>query len=140
MPCTNCNEYIYQNVFDYSISNFGFPLCLDCQNWYRYGIEKGITTNETLQLYLALKFRGIPAEIEKFDGFKTIDIAIVEKRINIEVDGGHHNFNSKQALSDLRRTYHSFLKGYLTLRIPNSLVRNHLEETADMITDFLNNA
>ena len=79
------------------------------------------------------------AEIEKFDGHKTIDIAIVEKRVNIEVDGIHHNANPQQAFADLQRTYFSFLKGYLTLRIPNSLVRNNLEETADMITEILNN-
>lgn len=140
MYCINCNDYINQTVFNYSTENFGFPLCISCQHWYKEGIEKNITTNETLQLYLALKFRGVPAEIEKFDGFKTIDIAVVEKRVNVEVDGSHHNFNSKQALSDLKRTYFSFLKGYLTLRIPNSLVRYHLDETADMITEFLNNA
>lgn len=95
------------------------------------------STLEAVQLYFALKERGVPAELEKYDGFKHIDIAITKAKVNIEVDGGHHNYNNRQALSDLKRTYHSFLKGYLTLRIPNSLVREHLEETADYLTDFL---
>ncbi|WP_425269405.1 DUF559 domain-containing protein [Leptospira koniambonensis] len=73
-----------------------------------------------------------------YDGFKHIDIAIPEAKVNIEVDGGHHNFDKKQALADLKRTYYSFKKGYLTLRIPNSLItKENLDETADYIVDFL---
>lgn len=134
--CLNCNESVYQNVFDYSVHNFGIPLCRPCQNWAKEISNQ--TTFETMQLYFALRERNVPAELEKDDGFKTIDIAVVEARVNIEVDGGHHNYNSKQALSDLKRTYYSFKKGYLTLRIPNSLVKDCLDETADLITDFLN--
>jgi len=95
------------------------------------------TTSETLALYFALRERGVPAELEKFDGHKTIDIAVTDAKVNIEVDGAHHNYDVRQALADLKRTYFSFLKGYLTLRIPNSLVRLNLEETADYITGFL---
>ena len=60
--------------------------------------------------------------------------------MNIEVDGSHHNFSDKQALADLKRTFYSFKKGFLTLRIPNSLVKdkNTLEQTADYIDGFLN--
>jgi very-short-patch-repair endonuclease len=97
-------------------------------------------TKEQLELYNALKKRGAPAKLEKWDGHKHIDIAIPEARVNIEVDGIHHNTSKKQALSDLLRTYYSFRKGYVTLRIPNILVRDKetLEETADFIIDFLN--
>ena len=97
------------------------------------------TTQETIRLYFALKERGVHAEMEKFDGYKHIDIAIPRSKVNIEVDGLHHNSDSNQALSDLKRTYYSFLKGYLTLRIPNSLVYDDyiLNETADYIVNFL---
>lgn len=134
--CTECNVLISQDVFMYSTKNFGLPLCYSHQQWVKEVIN--YTTPETMDLYFALKLRGVPAEIEKYDGFKTIDIAIVEAKMNIEVDGVQHNFNPQQALADLQRTFFSFLKGYLTLRIPNSLVRFHLEETADLITEFLN--
>jgi very-short-patch-repair endonuclease len=76
--------------------------------------------------------------LEKFDGFKTIDIAIPLAKINIEVDGVHHNANSQQALADLKRTYYSFLEGYYTLRIPNSLLRSNLEETTEYIAEMCN--
>jgi len=77
--------------------------------------------------------------MEKYDGYKHIDIIIQEAKVNIEVDGLHHNYNPSQALADLKRTYFSFLDGYLTLRIPNSLVKDNdtLEETANYIVDFL---
>lgn len=135
--CNHCQIVIDKRVSEYSRDNFGHPLCMDCQDWLRQKIDDTSVTKTTFDLYIALKLRGVPAELEKFDGYKTIDIAVVEAKVNIEVDGGQHNFNANQALSDLKRTYFSFKKGFLTLRIPNALVTNHLEQTADYVTDFL---
>ena len=80
---------------------------------------------------------GINAELEKYDGHKTIDIAIPSLKVNIEIDGMQHNYSYKQALADLKRTYYSFKRGYVTLRIPNSLIRENLHETAVYIAGFL---
>ena len=136
--CLECNQSMPQKVFEYSVQTFGLPLCRQHQDWINF--MESQTTYETIRLYFALKMRGVPAQMEKFDGFKHIDIAIPAAKMNIEVDGGHHNYNTYQALSDLKRTYHSFLKGYLTIRIPNSLVYNDnvLNETADYIVGLLN--
>ena len=60
-------------------------------------------TPEAKLLFLELKRLGISAELEKFDGYKTIDIAITSAMVNIEVDGGQHNSNPNQALADLKR-------------------------------------
>lgn len=132
--CIECNRYIEWDVFNHALENFGAPLCIDHQHW----IANSGTTPEAFHLYLALKLRGVPAELEKYDGYKTIDIAIPEAKVNIEVDGAHHNLDNRQALADLKRTYHSFLKGYYTLRIPNKLIHWNLDETADYIVGFLN--
>ena len=136
--CIECERDIYTNEFLYSVERFGIPLCREHQGWIQFMSTQ--TTFEAIRLYFALKLRGVPAEMEKFDGFKHIDIAIPEAKINIEVDGGHHNYNDSQALADLKRTYFSFLKGYYTIRIPNSLVYNEyvLNETADFIVGILN--
>ena len=136
--CLECSQSLTSGVFDFSMTNFGVPLCMNHQQWVQQ--MELHTTTETLRLYFALKERGVPAEIEKFDGYKHIDIAIPEAKINIEVDGRHHNFDTNQALADLKRTYYSFLKGYTTFRIPNSLVYNDnvLNETADYIVGLLN--
>ncbi|HKC69294.1 MAG TPA: DUF559 domain-containing protein [Bacteroidia bacterium] len=134
--CLECTYEIDNRVHSYSVTNYGYALCRECQDWLKE--IKDISTPDSLKLYFELRKRNVPAELEKFDGFKHIDIAVTDAKVNIEVDGGHHNFSHKQALADLKRTYHSFKKGYLTLRIPNSLVKNHIEDTADLITDFLN--
>jgi len=133
--CAECDCDIEINVLQYSKSNFGVALCRSCQS--KIKSLKNKPTPEAINLHAALKKRGVPAELEKFDGYKTIDIAITDAMVNIEVDGIHHNFTPSQAMTDLYRTFYSFKKGYLTLRIPNSLIKYNLEETADLITEFL---
>ena len=115
----------------------GHPLCMNHQQWLNNIYSNSSTTPQAIELYFALRRRGVPAELEKWDGFKTIDIAVTQAMVNIEVDGQHHNYSHQQALSDLKRTFYSFQKGFLTLRIPNSLVEWSIEETADYITEFL---
>jgi very-short-patch-repair endonuclease len=134
--CTQCECRIDVAVYKYSKANFNLSLCRLCQNKFRN--FRNEPTPEAKELYLALRKRGVPAELEKFDGYKTIDIAVTEAKVNIEVDGNHHNYTSQQAIADLYRTFFSFQKGYLTVRIPNSLIKNHLERTADLVTEFLN--
>ena len=133
--CLHCHRHIDERVFKFSTSRFKYPLCIPCQEWYT---NRPITiSSEAIELYLSLRLRGVPAELEKFDGYKTIDIAVVDAKVNIEVDGPDHSYKFEHALSDLQRTLHSFRKGYLTLRIPNALVNENLEATANSITDFL---
>jgi len=134
--CLYCKKEIAGVVFDYSTQHFGFPLCRVHQDQLKPGLEKA--TDASRKLFIALLERNVPAHIEKFDGFKHIDIAIPKARVNIEVDGQHHNYSPRQALSDLQRTLYSFQKGYLTLRIPNSLIHDNLYQAADYIVDFLN--
>ena len=143
--CLECKKIISYAEYKYSKEKYEKVLCRGCQK--ESGKEKkkeypkierpSKPTDEAKKLYNALKRKGVPVELEKFDGYKHIDIAVVAAKINIEVDGGQHH-NPKQALADLKRTYHSFKKGYFTLRIPNSLVKEHLNETADCIFDMLN--
>ena len=80
----------------------------------------------------------MPAQLEKYDGYKNVDIAVVEARVNIEIDGVHHADNADQAFADLQRAFYSFKKGFFTLRIPDVLVRQNLKQTADYVTAFLN--
>ncbi|MDD3078082.1 MAG: hypothetical protein PHH37_03135 [Paludibacter sp.] len=82
--CLECNQSITQGVFNFSVQQFGVPLCIYHQDWINQMSEQ--STIEAISLYFELKQRGVPAELEKFDGFKHIDIAIPEAKINIEVD------------------------------------------------------
>jgi hypothetical protein len=135
--CIQCEKIIDDKVFEYSVKKFNHPLCRNCQDWFEDILDYSTATDEAIDIYFALKQRGVPAKLEKSDGFKTIDIAVPHAKVNIEVDGGHHNYSAKQAMSDLKRNLHSFKKGYYTLHIPNSLAKNNLEATADLITEFL---
>lgn len=119
-------------------------------NWLGLGIDnwrihrkipfnRNKPTPEAQKLGRLLESYGWKVELEKFDGYKHIDIAITEAKVNIEVDGNQHNLNPKIAFADLERTYYSFKKGFITLRIPNILMRDNttIEETAKFIDKFL---
>lgn len=148
--CNLCKDDITPEEFAFSISHFGKPLCRTHQSEEKR--KSPHTSKQTQRIHPSpnptpearkicawlVKF-GWKAELEKWDGFKHIDIAVVDAKVNIEIDGKQHNFDKEQALRDLKRTYHSFKKGYVTLRIPNSLVRDDptIEETARYIHAFL---
>ena len=136
MYCIECGCAVDRSVYNYSLDNFGFVLCRAHQNWIR-SFDPTKTTDEAISLYLCLRDCGVPAELEKHDGYKTVDICIEEAKVHIEVDGGHHNFDANQALRDLKRTYYSFKKGYFTLRIPNALIKFDLDETVNYVIDLL---
>lgn len=97
------------------------------------------STPQARELSELLRQYGWEVELEKWDGHKHIDIAIVECKANIEVDGQQHGYSREQALADLERTYYSFKKGYVTLRIPNVLTKDRytIETTAKFIDKFL---
>src|SRR5258706_7804885 len=122
--CLHCNCLIDEKVYNYSTASFGFQLCFICQHSLKI-TDKSIS--EAIKLYLSLKKREVPATLEKPDGHKTIDIAVADARVNIEVDGTEHHSNYNQAFSDLKRNCHSFQPGYFTLRVPTSLIRENLE-------------
>jgi len=112
--------------------------------YYKYFYEKDTNenssrqpTSEAKKLSNELVKLGYKAELEKWDGYKHIDIAIVPAKTNIEIDGSYHNYRANTALRDLERTFYSLEKGYITLRIPNSLVRYRLSETVKYIDKIL---
>jgi very-short-patch-repair endonuclease len=133
--CCNCQKPIADGVRQFSLDHFEYGLCIACQDELRDKIK--MTTAHTLALYFLLRKKGIKAQLEKNDGFKTIDIAVVNARLNIEVDGTHHNTEHQQALTDLKRTYYAFEKGFYTLRIPNSLIKNHPVETVNYVAGLV---
>ena len=134
--CQNCSCQIDQSILEYSMEHYNFALCTVCQLWLKEKMDE--TSQETIYLYLSLRTRNVPAMLEKTEGYKTTDISVAAARVTIEIDGPQHHSNLNQALSDLQRTYQTFKKGYLTLRIPHALVRKNLDQTADCITAFLN--
>ncbi len=148
--CNECNKLITDKEYVYSKNNYERALCRLHQknlnkkehesNSYNKTSKIKNSTKEAKMLGEILNELGWKVEYEKWDGYKHIDIAIVDAKVNLEVDGSQHNLDVNQALADLQRTFHSFRKGYVTLRIPNCLVRdkNAINTTAIFVNRFLN--
>jgi very-short-patch-repair endonuclease len=101
---------------------------------------KGLPKKSTLQakaLYYALKERGIEAELEVYDGYKHVDLAIMDAKIYIEIDGSQHSTDPDQLNADLNRDYHSHKDGFVTKRYTNEQINKHLDEIADAIAEVV---
>jgi very-short-patch-repair endonuclease len=72
---------------------------------------------------------------ELHDGYKHIDLALPKAKINIEVDGVHHLTNPQQILADLHRGYYSHKNGYHTMHIQNEMIRLHLKDIAQALSE-----
>lgn len=94
-----------------------------------------IPTQKARELKDALLKRGVKVYVELHDGFKTVDLAIPNAKINIEVDGVHHLTNTKQILADLNRGYYSHKNGYDTMHIQNETIEKHLDKIADALAE-----
>lgn len=92
-------------------------------------------TVEALALKEALEKRGIKVYEELHDGFKTIDLAIPEAKVNVEVDGIQHLTDPRQIVADLSRGYYSHKNGFDTMHIPNEMIQKHLPEIADALAE-----
>ena len=137
MKCSHCSCSIEDaEPIDYSEIYFNTVLCYSCISFFSYYTDRMFTTLSAFCLYIALKKNGLPVELEKYDGYKRIDIAIVKAKLNIEVDGIRHSKDSKQSLTDLKRMYYSMRKGYETVRIPNVLVNNNVNDVVNIISSM----
>jgi len=133
--CVNCCDAIPPTVLRYSINTTGYALCISCQDKLRFKLK--YTTRETAKLYFLLRQRGIAAELERYDGFKNVDIAISHSKVNIEVDRPNKTYNHHKAVAELERTFYSFETGFFKLNIPNELVAYDHADAVNFIEQFI---
>jgi len=135
MRCICCDKWLSDDVYEYSLYKYGAPLCRDCQKILR---ENNYISVDALILFNCLKdCIKSSVTLEHYDKHKHVDIAILEFKFYIEVDGENHNYDADQALADLMRDYYSFKDGFYTLRVPNSLIRQSLGFVIEWIEKFL---
>lgn len=134
--CIDCNTEISSGELLFSKYHYGLQLCITCQCGFKTRYKRA--TSHAIRLYAAIRSKNIRAELEGSDGYKKIDIAISSAKLHIEVDGFQHHFRPSQALIDLQRTCYSLKDGYVTIRIPNGLIRKHLDQTVTYIADIVN--
>lgn len=90
-------------------------------------------SKQAQMLYDALCKRGLKVELEYSDGHKTVDLAILDPRIFIEVDGIQHFTNPEQILRDFKRYHYSDGDDFNTFYVTNQIIDNHLEEVANAL-------
>jgi very-short-patch-repair endonuclease len=132
--CNVCKETISEEVYEYSKSHFGKPLCMNHQKIARDDRSSSFRiTPQARKLSDALKKRGIRHNLEDYDGYKHVDISIPWAKLNIEIDGRQHLLNAKQLYSDLERDSFSHEEEIRTIRIPNEMIERNLDELADSL-------
>ncbi len=107
--------------------NMSVRLCTVC------GKEYACCTVPQKMLFTALKMKEINSVLEKCDAPWHTDIAILDAKINIEVDGSHHSWLWRQMESDkLKETFFKE-KGFETIRFTNLQVKRELDYCVDEV-------
>jgi len=84
-------------------------------------------------LYDALKARNIDAILEYNDGHKTVDIAVLDAKLFIEVDGLQHFTNPEQIMRDFKRSHYSDGDDFRTFYVTNQIIERYLDQVADAL-------
>ena len=89
------------------------------------------------KLFQALCIRGVNAQSKYKDGHKTVDIAILDAHIYIEVDGLQHFTDPKQIVRDFQRQHYSEEDGFHTFYVTNQIIENYTDQVADAIAQVV---
>lgn len=90
-------------------------------------------TKQVEKLYQALLTASVRVTPEYWDGHKHIDLAILEAKLYIEVDGLQHLTDPKQILADFDREHYSDVEGFNTIHISNLVIESHLSDVVKAI-------
>lgn len=90
-------------------------------------------SESTRLLYEALKARNIDVILEYNDGHKTVDLAILDAKLFIEVDGLQHFTNPDQILRDFKRSHYSDGDDFRTFYVTNQIIERYLDQVADAL-------
>jgi len=134
--CLHCGKTITKGVHDFSNDVYGVSLCLKDQVL----LIESTASQEAKDLFLALRFNNIPAELEYHDGTKTFDIAIPGK-LYIEVDEQEQDSNGSALCDLLANSSSSNQDSIPTIKIPHFIVNcpNLFRKTVDGLTDMYSN-
>ena len=119
--CSVCKETINKDDYKCSMANIGIALCMQHQK---------VVTPQAVKLSKALKNLHIEHILEYFDGFKHIDLAILNAKVYIELDGSQHAFTPQQVCIDDDRDQFSVRDGFVTKRYPNSYIDSDVDKVA----------
>jgi len=99
--------------------------------------RKKLPTNHAIMLYEALCNRGVSAKLEHWDGHKHVDIAILDARIYIEIDGINHFISPNQIDRDFKRNHYSDGDDFDTFHVSNQVLKKYLYKVADALVKVI---
>jgi len=98
---------------------------------------KRVVSPQAKSLHEALIKRGINAILEYSDGHKTVDIAILNAHIYIEVDGLHHFTDAEQIKRDFKRYHYSDGDDFNTFYVTNQIIDKYLDQVVDALVNVV---
>lgn len=103
-----------------------------------YARERRKTVNTSRKETLVNK--GVKAILQYPDGHKTVDIAVLDSHLYIEVDGIKHFINPKQIESDFRRSHFSDGDDFSTFYVTNQIIMNdkYFNKVVDALVQVIN--
>jgi very-short-patch-repair endonuclease len=128
--CEVCNIKLPKPEYEYSMNNFGKPLCLHHQREKR-------ASPHALKLYESLRRRGVFCELESYTSSKHVDIAVRDAKLYIGIDGEHHNFDPEQLYIDLVKDEESSKEGFATKRYSLKEIDESLDGIADTLAEVI---
>lgn len=99
--------------------------------------EEKYASNQAKMLYEALCKKGVNAQLEYSDGHKTVDIAILEAHLYIEVDGIQHFTNSEQIIRDFKRNHYSDGDDFSTFYVTNQIIDLYLDDVVNALVKVI---
>jgi hypothetical protein len=87
--CEVCNVKMPKSEYEYSMNNFGKPLCLHHQREKR-------AAPHALKLYESLRKRGVFCELESYNSSKHIDIALIKDEESFKEGFATKRFSLKE--------------------------------------------
>jgi very-short-patch-repair endonuclease len=102
--------------------------------------EEKQSTPQEKKLFEALIKKGVNAQLQYPDGHKTVDIAILDSHLYIEVDGIKHFINPKQIKSDFKRSHFSDGDDFSTFYVTNQIIMNdkYFDKVVDALVEVIN--
>lgn len=101
--------------------------------------KKPIATKYVESLNKLLLDKGVNTQLEYWDGHKHIDIAILEAKIFIEIDGIQHFIDPEEIERDFKRNHYSDGDDFYTIHIPNIIINSYLGEISNAIVKVVKN-
>lgn len=100
-------------------------------------MEQRVATPQAKALYDELMRLGVNAELEHYDGHKTVDIAVLSAKLYIEVDGLHHFTDPDQIERDFKRFHFSDGDDFSTFYVTNKIIEQHVAEVAQALVEVV---